>query len=132
MRLAAIDNEGNVLTVVEASYDYTMDGYTMIPDPNNEAYAGGTYLSGVFSIEPIPADVVLVNQLSEYKQMAKNALAATDKTVTRVTEAVSIGTTTWDTSDVVAYMNYRKSLRAEISATTVGTLPIAPPFPKNT
>lgn len=64
---------------------------------------------------------------------AKTALAATDVSVARILEAVSIGATTLTTADVVAFMQYRTALRSILSGKSTDTvLPTQPPYPANT
>lgn len=70
--------------------------------------------------------------LEDYQNSAKAALVDTSETVERIMEAVSLGNTTLTTADVVAFMQYRAALRAEVSATVVGTLPTQPPYPAGT
>lgn len=73
-----------------------------------------------------------------YQAMAKAALDQSTVTVTRITEAVSLGDTTLTTPDVVAYMQWRRQLRYIIQAKNGGTvpassaLPAQPPFPAGT
>jgi hypothetical protein len=52
---------------------------------------------------------------SDYRSAAKTALSATDVTVNRIAEAVSLGYTSWDAPDVVALMGHRRDLRAILS-----------------
>ena len=70
--------------------------------------------------------------LIKYQNSAKQALIDTKETVERITEAVSLGKTTLTAVDVVAFMQYRADLRAEISATKVGILPVKSPYPVGT
>ena len=73
-----------------------------------------------------------IKQLSDFQASAKDALAATSVTMERIVEGISLGTTTANAPDVVAWMNYRKALRACITATVAGTLPNKPPYPAGT
>ena len=83
-----------------------------------------------------PPPPTLAQQWTSYQASVKMALASTDTTVARISEAISLGSTTATTADVVAYMSYRKSLRAilsEVQQTTIPTaLPTKAPYPANT
>lgn len=57
------------------------------------------------------------------------ALDASDTTVLRVGEAVSLGLTTFITPDVVAWTTYRRALRTLLKSQTVATLPTRPAYP---
>lgn len=65
---------------------------------------------------------------------AQQLLAATDGTVTRITEAVALGHTTWTAADVVAWMNYRRTLRSIVTGGSGAptSLPATPPYPAGT
>ena len=69
-----------------------------------------------------------------YQQQAKAALEATSVTMERIHEAILLGTTSASAPDVIAFMNYRRSLRAIVSAAsgTPGTLPARPAYPAGT
>lgn len=71
---------------------------------------------------------------ADFQAEAKAALDKTSVTMERITEGVSLGTTTPQAADVVAFMNYRRELRAIVSAKsgTPGTLPAQPPYPAGT
>ena len=62
---------------------------------------------------------------------AQIALQKSDNTMHRIVEAVSLGLTTWTTADVVAWVNYRRSLRDIINGNS-STLPDKPAYPANT
>lgn len=79
------------------------------------------------SIQQPPAII-----LDDFQESAKDALAATSVTMERIVEGISLGTTTANAPDVVAWMNYRKALRDCITATVAGTLPNKPPYPAGT
>lgn len=68
------------------------------------------------------------------QQDARAALDKSDTTMHRICEAVALGKNAWTSADVVAWVNYRISLRAIISAPsgTPGALPTRPPFPAGT
>ncbi len=63
---------------------------------------------------------------------AINALAESDKTMLRIQEAVSLGLTTWATGDIVAWVNYRRSLRTLVTSNVAQSLPSKPAYPANT
>jgi hypothetical protein len=65
---------------------------------------------------------------------AQSALTKTDTSMLRVQEAITLGLTTATTADVVAFVQYRKALRAIINGTdtTSTSLPAEPAYPANT
>ena len=65
------------------------------------------------------------------QQEAQVALDKSDTTMHRIAEAVALGKNSWTSADVVAWVNYRISLRTIISSSsgTVEALPARPPFP---
>lgn len=65
---------------------------------------------------------------------ARYALERTSVTMERIIEGASLGTCAYTNADVVAFMNFRKKLRAIVSGTdtTSASLPIAPPPPAGT
>jgi hypothetical protein len=63
---------------------------------------------------------------------AQAALDASDTTMLRVTEAVALGLTTMSADDVVAWVNYRRALRALLKSTTIASLPARPAYPVGT
>jgi hypothetical protein len=71
---------------------------------------------------PLPT----VTPLAAFQQSALSALSATDTTFDRIQEAITLGLTTAADPSVIAWIEYRKALRAEIKAPAVGTLPIKP------
>lgn len=70
--------------------------------------------------------------LDAYHQSAAAALAASDVTMLRVNEAIILGDVTATDPTVIAWATYRRALRAEVKAATVGTLPVRPAFPSGT
>ena len=60
------------------------------------------------------------------------ALDESDKTMSRIQEGISLGLTTALSTDVVAWVNYRRSLRSLLKSTTVGVLPTKPSYPVGT
>lgn len=83
-----------------------------------------------------PAPPSATERWNVYQAKAKAALTASDVVVTRVSEAICLGATTTTASDVVAYMQYRRELRAILSQaqpTTIPTnLPVEPVKPVGT
>lgn len=67
--------------------------------------------------------------VSKMNRDAQAALTVSDKTMLRISEAVSLGLTTWTTPDVVAYIQYRRSLRDLVASKVVTPIPSAPPYP---
>lgn len=64
---------------------------------------------------------------------ARAALDASDITMIRVSEAVSLGLTTWTAADVVAFAHWRRTLRAMVSgAPTTAAIPTMPAYPAST
>lgn len=103
---------------------------TEVPAPTDAVTTGfiidNTYAQ-VWQSRPYTADEIAAMLVSE----AKRLLDKSDTTMLRVQEAISLGLTTPTTADVVAWVEYRKALRAIISTKT-GTLPTQPPYPANT
>lgn len=74
---------------------------------------------------------VSAQTLNQLLNSAMGALIESDKTILRISEAISLGLTTWTASDVVAWINYRRTLRQIISSRS-GTLPTKPAYPYGT
>ena len=105
------------------------DGALIPADPNNadyQAYQGWVAAGNTPDPAPIP------NPLPSFIASVQAALATSDETLKRVQEAISLGTNSATSADVVAFVNYRRALRALLSASTVLTLPTKPPFPAGT
>ena len=66
--------------------------------------------------------------------LALQALAASDTAMHRIAEAVSLGLNSWTGTDVVAWTNYRRELRAisDGSDLTATALPAKPAYPAGT
>jgi hypothetical protein len=116
---AIVDSNNKIITLFGCPQNPpTPTGYTVMDDTDSR-YAA--YLTA--------------QQWQAYQTQARQALASTDITVSRITEGVVKGTCALTNADVVAYMNYRESLRAiltQAQPTTIPTsLPTAP-FPAGT
>lgn len=83
--------------------------------------------------QTIPAPTTQQLQI-QLKSLASSALAKTDIVVARIQEAISLGETTATAGDVMAFMNYRKALRAIVSGADITntTLPPQPAYPAGT
>lgn len=90
------------------------------------APAGQTFMAtdGYFSPGQLAAGVFVAS--------AKAALDASDTTMLRIAEAVTLGATTWTVSDVVAWVDYRRALRALLTASAITSLPARPAYPAGT
>lgn len=78
-------------------------------------------------------DLILVDETNSIRAIAATRLlAASDRVVARVTEAVAQGKTTFTADDVVTFMAWRTELRSIAGGTTVAELPVQPPYPENT
>ena len=84
-------------------------------------YDGATFTAPA-SADPLPA----------FRAAAQAALDAADITHQRIAEAVALGLNSWTNSDVVAWMTYRRALRAAVAAVSAGTLPTKPIYPAGT
>ena len=86
------------------------------------AVSGGALVSYAPPVVPVP--------------LAKQAVALlqdTDTTMHRISEAVALGLNTWTGADVVAWVDYRRALRAIANgSTTAATLPAKPAYPVGT
>lgn len=103
--------------------------------PSCPLNADGTVKTGFTLIPVWPIPPTAADKWAAYQQSAKAALAASDVTVTRTSEAVALGNTTWAAADVVAYMQMRAALRAILSQPQPSTIPTSlptAPHPKGT
>ncbi len=96
------------------------EGFIEAPD---DVVCGYLYDGENFSQPPV--DIA-----EENKAAARQALTASDLTMDRIAEGVSLGLTTWTTADVIAFVQYRRSLRT--AATTGVALPERPSYPAGT
>lgn len=64
----------------------------------------------------------------------KGLLDASDVTMDRITEAVALGLNSWTNTDVVAFVDYRRALRAIVSGTdtTSTSIPSKAAYPVGT
>lgn len=71
-----------------------------------------------------------------YQQSAQIELSVSDITMGRIFEAVALGNTTYSAADVIAFIQWRKTIRTILSQkqpkSIPPTLPIKPPFPAGT
>ena len=90
---------------------------------------GWAYANGEFTAPPAPTTAPI-----PLPQQAQSALTKTDTTMLRVQEAITLGLTTATTADVVAFVQYRKALRAIVDGTdtTSTSLPVKPAYPGGT
>lgn len=107
------------MRAVDADY-VPQAGEAVFPYPAN-----GEQLEESF---PSYAGILAANNL---KAVAAEHLSDSDLTMTRVAEAVSLGLTTWTTSDVVTFVEYRRELRTIIN-TGSGSIPTKPAYPAGT
>ena len=68
---------------------------------------------------------------SERRAQALAALSKSDLVMNRINEAVSLGLTKWKANDVVAYVRYRRTLRAIVGGAP-DPLPDPPDYPQGT
>lgn len=129
-QVAILDNSGTVINVVptpDPSWS-PVDGHSVVPTTN--AQPGWTYANGIFTSPAVVAPTAK-QQLSDFKSLVLAALDASDETMIRVQEAISLGLSTAATADVVAFVNYRRALRALLNSASVTTLP-TPIYPAGT
>lgn len=108
----------------------TNDGFRAI---NSEAdLLENEIFSATLPVLTPSSEQITAKALIEYKADALNALNKADLTAIRIGEAVTLGLNSWTSTDIVAWTNYRRSLRAALSAATVGTLPTKPSYPAGT
>lgn len=110
----------------------TADGAIIPPNPNNIDYqAYQAWIAAGNTADPVPSQTA-PQLLATFKASAQAALDTTDTTMHRIAEAVSLGLSTWTTADVVAWVAYRRALRALLNATSPSALPTRPAFPAGT
>ena len=126
---AIIDSSGNVVNVVdleEGAEWSPPEGHTSVQ--SDIASIGWTYVNGTFTAPQTPTP----NPLPVFLASVQAALTASDDTMKRVQEAITLGTNSATSPDVVAFVQYRRSLRALLSSTTVTTIPAKPAYPAGT
>ena len=108
---------------------FNLSENTLHDDMNGDALSlpswpqGMTIATDAQLAPPAPTPAQL---LSEFQAAAQSALSATDTTFARIQEAITLGLTTAADPSVIAWIEYRKALRAEVRATVVGTLATKP------
>lgn len=121
MKYALIDTNGIVRNIIQydgiASYNPPF-GFTLeqVNDWVNTGQA---------------TDVPEPSIISNVYYQAISAIDKADNTMLRISEAISLGLTTWTASDVVAFVEYRRALR-QIISTKSGSMPVKPPYPAGT
>ena len=135
---AIIDAHGNVVNTIELDPAalttsppewVAPQGFTI--QQSDVAGVGWTYLNGVFTAPPAQAPTAQ-QQLSAFISTVQSAINASDETMKRVQEAISLGTNSATSPDVVAFVQYRRALRTLLSSSTVTTLPAKPAYPAGT
>jgi hypothetical protein len=99
------------------------------PPAFDPAVSGCFFHNGAWVISahhPALTDEFAAKSLIDFQQSAQAALSATDTTFSRIQEAITLGLTAATDPSIVAWIDYRKALRAEVRATAVGTLPTKP------
>lgn len=89
---------------------------------NGVLNAGCSDVTGAWPPPPTSAQL-----WAAYQGQAQAALSISDTTMHRIGEAVALGRTTWTAADVVAFMQWRQSLRAILSQAQPATIPTALP-----
>ena len=111
-----INSEGTIVSVV---YGW---GDSAVPP------AGQTFMAAIDTVGLAAGQ----SAVKVFIASVKDALSATDPTMFRITEAVSLGLTTTSAPDVVAWVNYRRALRDLLKASTITELPHRPSYPAGT
>jgi hypothetical protein len=96
--------------------------------------AGGVPLVTPATLTPVaPPTSAEVSAPTLTMLSARRALCSSDITMHRIVEAVSLGLNSWTAADVVAFVTYRRDLRAIANGSTATTsLPSRPPNPAGT
>ena len=106
------------------------DGAFIPADPRNADYqAYEAWVAAGNTADPVPPQT-----WAQFKGIAGAALAESDKTMVRIQEAIALALNTWTSADVVAWVNYRRALRAIVASSTGTnqTLPTQPAYPAGT
>jgi hypothetical protein len=107
----------------------TADQATIPADPKNCDYiAYQNWLTAGNTPDPAPIPDPLPTFIAEVQEALDNS----DKTMARIQEAITLNLNSATAPDVVAFVNYRRSLRELLRSTTVQALPAVPPFPAGT
>lgn len=126
------ETDRNIADVFHPSITW-VDINSIVPTPQCDWDAVDN--AGVWSFTA-PSGPTKKELWSDYQTLAKDTLSKTAVTVERIAEAVSLGLTTWTAVDVVAFMQYRRDLRAilsQVQPTIIpSALPIAPAYPSGT
>ena len=117
---AFVDSTGLVTNVIVVGDEVIPD---TIPAPAGMHPCIGWNYDGANFLSPTESPEQL---LAAFQQSAQTALSATDTTFARIQEAITLGLTTAADPSVIAWIEYRKALRAEVRATVVGTLATKP------
>jgi len=114
MRAFLVDEAGMILNTITVAALSDVDGAV--------AYIDGLSIGDNIAYTPKDTGLLLV----AFQKSAQTALSATDTTFARIQEAITLGLTTAADPSVIAWIEYRKALRAEVRATVVGTLATKP------
>ena len=139
MAMVTLDSQGNLLYQLFPTNELNWNPVTnSYPDPIYSPMSGTEVMSSctqkevtdeeywklvearTLRLNPPPTDLQL------HQQSAFNLLAQTDTTLARIQEAILLGLTTNADANVVAWVNYRKALRVEVTASTVNAFPVKP------
>lgn len=117
---AFVDPTGLVTSIIVVADEDIQDAIA-VPEGIHPSI-GWTY-DGTIFLAPTESPAQL---LAAFQQSTQAALSATDTTFARIQEAITLGLTTAADPSVIAWIEYRKALRAEVRATVVGMLATAP------
>lgn len=109
----------NLLPLTQAQWATRTDGFW--------AVSNGALVPYV----PVPS----TGSILLYKKRVKAALSSSDATMIRIIEGSALGLTSLTQPDVVAFVNYRRSLRTILNETMPNIalpLPIVPTYPAGT
>lgn len=117
-----VDSEGEVF-----GYDEELQSELIA----NAISAGWTNVTGAW-----PPAATAAEQWAAYQAGARETLGASDTSMLRIYEAVILGATTMAAADVVAFVQWRQTLRAILSASQPDDiptdLPAMPAYPVGT
>ncbi len=125
---------GQVIETVAASFPVNsaltwVDVSAATPVPQAGWSATETTGAWAFAAPAAPSTTQL---LATFTGSVQAALDASDTTLHRIAEGVVLGSTSWTAADVVAWVNYRRALRALLASAAPGALPARPAFPAGT